>query len=110
MGVMKRAIAWEESQRAKQRAVSAGVHRVYMSFTRGRGWLCEFVEESTRKTLRKLTVATPGRRCVEQVAERGGALHNLESRQMLEYGIQGGRGGVTLKLSAEQLAKLKAAR
>jgi hypothetical protein len=62
------------------------------------------VEESTRATIRRLTVATPEK--VREMAERGGALHNLESRQMLEYGIESGRGGVTLKLSAEQLAKL----
>jgi hypothetical protein len=79
-----------------------------MTFTRGRGWVCEFVEESTRATIRKLTVASPEK--VREMAERRGALHNLESRQMLEYGIESGRGGVTLKLPAEQLAKLKAGR
>jgi hypothetical protein len=54
------------------------------------------------------TVATSEK--VREMAERGGALHNLESRQMLEYGIESGRGGVTLKLTAEQFAKLKAGR
>jgi hypothetical protein len=44
---------------------------------------------------------------MREMAERGGALHNLESRHMLEYGIESGCGGVMLKLSAEQLAKLK---
>jgi len=43
---------------------------------------------------RKLTFATADK--VREMAERGGALSNLESRQMLEYGIQSGRGGVTL--------------
>jgi hypothetical protein len=44
------------------------------------------------------------------MAERGGALSNLESKQMLEYGITSGRGGVTLKLTTEQLANLKGGR
>jgi hypothetical protein len=103
MGEMKRAIAWERSQWAKQRAA---LHPVYMTFTRGRGWACEFVLESTRETIRRLTVASPEK--LREMAERGGALTNLESRQMLEYGIESGRGGVTLKLTGEQLAKLKA--
>ena len=77
-----------------------------MSFARGRAWVCEFVEENTRTTIRRLTFATPEK--VREIAERGGALHNLESRQMLEYGIESGRGGVTLKLTAGQLAKLRA--
>jgi hypothetical protein len=67
-----------------------------------------FDASGTRATIRKLTVASPEK--VREMAERGGALHNLESRQMLEYGIESGRGGVTLKLTAEQLAKLKAGR
>ena len=57
-------------------------------------------------TIRRLTVASPDK--VREMAERGGALHNLESKQMLEYGVQSGRGGVTLNLTEEQLAKLKA--
>jgi hypothetical protein len=47
---------------------------------------------------------------VREVAERGGALSNLESRQMLDYGIQAGRGGVMLKLTTDQLARLKSGR
>jgi hypothetical protein len=69
------------------------------------GWAWEFTEESTRVLIRRLTVASPEK--VREMAERGGALHNLASRQMLEYGIESGRGGVTLKLTAEQLARLK---
>jgi len=42
-----------------------------------------------------LRVATPDK--VREMAELGGALSNLESRQMLEYGIESGRGGVTLE-------------
>jgi hypothetical protein len=104
MGHMKRAVEWER----KQWAARAAVHPVYMQFTRGREWACEFVEESTRATIRRVTVASPEK--VREMAERGGALSNLESRQALEYGITTGRGIVTLKLSAEQLANLKGGR
>ena len=91
MGHMKRAVEWERKQWAKRRAV----HPVYMTFTRSEGWICEFTEESIRVPIRRLTVASPDK--VREMAERGGALSNLESRQMLEYGIESGRGGVTLE-------------
>jgi hypothetical protein len=67
-----------------------------MAFALRESWQCEFTEVDSRTPLpRKLTF------------ERGGALSNLESRQMLEYGIQSGRGGVTLKLTEDQLSRLK---
>jgi hypothetical protein len=43
---------------------------------------------------------------VRELAERGGALHNLESRQMLEYGISSKRGGLMLKLTTQQYQNL----
>ena len=101
---MKRAVEWER----KQLAARAAVHPVYLEFTRRRGWLCEFVEESTRKPIRTLTVASPEK--LREMAERGGALPNLEAKQALEYGITSGRGIVTLKLTADQLASLKGGR
>ena len=103
MGHMKRAVEWEKKQWAKRTAV----HPVHMTFTRFEGWICEFTEESIRVPIR-VRVATPDK--VREMAERGGALSNLESKQMLEYGITSGRGGVTLKLTAEQLANLKGGR
>lgn len=104
MGHMKRAVERERQQWAKR----AAVHTVYMTFARGRGWICEFREESIRVPIRHLTVASAEK--VREMARRGGALSNLESRQMLEYGIESGRGGVRLKLTAEQLASLKGGR
>jgi hypothetical protein len=71
---MKRAVEWERKQWAKR----AAVHPVYLSFIRGRGWVCEFVEDATRAMIRRLTFASPDK--VREMAERGGALHNLESR------------------------------
>lgn len=104
MGHMKRAVEWERKQWAKRTAV----HPVYMTFTRYQGWICEFTEESIPVPIHRLTVASAEK--VREMAERGGALSNLESRQMLEYGIESGRGGVTLKLTTEQLASLKGCR
>jgi hypothetical protein len=76
-----------------------------MSFQLRESWHCEFTEVDSRTPLpRKLTFATADK--VREMAERGGALSNLESRQMLEFGIQSGRGGVMLKLTDQQYAKL----
>jgi hypothetical protein len=108
MGHMRRAVEWERKQWAKQAAERAAVHPVYLTFTRGRGWLCEFVEESNRATIRRVTVASPEK--VREMATKGGALSDLASKQALEHGIESGRGGVTLKLTADQLASLKGGR
>jgi hypothetical protein len=40
-------------------------------------------------------------------ATRGEAMGTSEARQMLEYAIEVGRGGVYLKLTPEQYARLK---
>jgi hypothetical protein len=85
---------------------TSGLHRVYMAFALRESWRCEFTELDSRTPLPcKLTFASADK--LREMAERGGALSNLESRQMLEFGIQAGRGGVTLKLTADQLARLK---
>ncbi len=84
-------------------------HRVYMAFALRQSWHCQFTEEGYRVPLPcKLTFSSAEK--VREVAERGGALSNLESRQMLDYGIQAGRGGVMLKLTTDQLARLKSGR
>jgi hypothetical protein len=44
------------------------------------------------------------------MAERGGALRDLASRQAVDYGISMGRGSVWLNLTEEQYAKLKRSR
>jgi hypothetical protein len=80
---------------------------VYMRFeVFGPIWICEFVEtDQAGTTLRTLRVGAADK--IREMAQRGGALRNLESRQMLEYGISSGRGGVTLNLTPEQYARLK---
>jgi hypothetical protein len=77
-----------------------------MSFMQSHGWYCQFLEEDLKTPLpRKLTLASSDR--IMELAERVGALRNLESRQALEHGIGVGRGGVFLILSDEQYRKLR---
>lgn len=84
-------------------------HRVYMSFMLSGGWYCQFLEEDLKTPLpRKFTFATEEK--VRELAERGGAFQNLESRHALNHGISNGRGGVWLSLDEEQYAKLKKSR
>jgi hypothetical protein len=44
---------------------------------------------------------------IRELARRGEAFGSSESRQMLEYAISVGRGGIYLKLTSEQYAHLK---
>jgi len=77
-----------------------------MSFMHSRGWYCQFLEADLKTPLpRKLNFASSDK--IVELAERAGALRNLESRQALEHGISVGRGGVFLTLTEEQYSKLK---
>ncbi|MDP9049203.1 MAG: hypothetical protein M3O31_00550 [Acidobacteriota bacterium] len=76
-----------------------------MSFMKSRGWYCQFLEEDLKTPLpRKLTFASSDK--IMELAERAGALRNLESRQALEHGIGVGRGGVFLVLTDDQYREL----
>jgi len=44
---------------------------------------------------------------IRELARRGEALRDSESRQMLEDGIEAGRGGFYLRLTPEQYRKLR---
>jgi hypothetical protein len=81
--------------------------RVYLRFRRhGSAWKCEFLVDGSGAPLpRTLTFANPDK--ITELAKRGDGLPTLESRQMLELGIQAGRGGIFLRLSGEQLANLR---
>jgi hypothetical protein len=84
---------------------SSATHRVYMSFMKSNGWFCQFLEEDLKTPLpRKLTFVSSDK--IMDLAERAGALRNLECRQALELGIGVGRGGVFLILTDEQYQKL----
>ena len=54
---------------------------------------------------RKLTFANPDK--IRELARRGEAWRDSESRQMIENGIQSGRGGIWLRLTPDQYRKLR---
>jgi hypothetical protein len=77
-----------------------------MSFMHSKGWYCQFLEEDLKTSLpRKFTFATSDK--VAELAQKGGGLTNLESKQALENAISMGRGGVFLNLTQEQYDKLR---
>jgi hypothetical protein len=77
-----------------------------MSFFMRSGWQVQFLEADLKTPLpRKLTFADPDK--IRELARRGEAMGTSEARQMLEHAIETGRGGVFLKLTPEQHAKLK---
>jgi len=80
-----------------------------MSYMHSNGWSCQFLEMDLKTSLsRKLTFATVDK--VRGMVSRVGVLKDLADKQGFEHGIQIGRGGVYLDLTAEQYAKLKKAR
>jgi hypothetical protein len=81
-------------------------HRVYMYFQFRGDWQIQFLEADLRTPLpRTLTCTDPEK--IRQLARRGEAWGDSESRQMLEHAIETGRGGVFLRLTPEQYACLR---
>jgi hypothetical protein len=81
-------------------------HRVYTYFFLRSGWQVQFLEPDLKTPLpRKFTFADPEK--IRELAKRGEAWGDSESRQMLEHAIETGRGGVYLRLTPEQYAKLR---
>lgn len=78
---------------------------VYMYFQQRDGWHCQFLEADLKTPLPCKLVFT-GDDKIREMVQRGNGLPTAESRQMLEYAIRTGRGGVFLKLSDEQYVKL----
>jgi hypothetical protein len=78
---------------------------VYASFQCRNGWHVSFLERDLKTSLRKHLTFASEKKIVE-LAERGNADLNLESRAALQHGIENGRGGFYLNLSDEQYAKL----
>ncbi|NYF53950.1 hypothetical protein HDF12_004349 [Edaphobacter lichenicola] len=77
---------------------------VYAAFERKRAWQVVFYDSATQQRLRTVTFQDDEK--LVELAKRGGALPNLESKQMIENAISNGKGGVFLKLSPEQFNKL----
>ena len=81
-------------------------HKVYMSFFLRDGWNVQFLEADARTPLpRKLTFKDPEK--IRELARRGEAWGDSESRQMLENAIEKGRGGMYLRLTPAQYARLR---
>lgn len=77
-----------------------------MSFFFRQGWQIQFLEADLKTPLsRKLTFSDPEK--IRELARRGEAWGDLESRQMLEGAIEQGRGGVYLRLTPEQYRALR---
>ena len=81
-------------------------HVVYMTFFSRQGWQVQFVEADLKTPLPRIfTFADPEK--IRELARRGEAWGTSEARQMLDYGIEVGRGGCYLKLTPGQYAKLR---
>jgi hypothetical protein len=77
-----------------------------MSFFFRSGWQVQFLEADLRTPLpRKLTFTDPDK--IREVARRGEAWNDSESRQMLDHAIETGRGGVFLRLTPDQYSRLR---
>jgi len=77
-----------------------------MSFFSRSGWQVQFLEADLKTPLpRKFTFADPEK--IRELARRGEAWGDSESRQTLEEAIETGRGGICLRLTPEQYARLR---
>jgi hypothetical protein len=77
---------------------------VYMRFTFGKQWTCDFTNQFTQQRVRTLHFTDPEK--VRELAQRGKALTDLSSKNNFEHGIRNGGGGVILELSDFQYDKL----
>jgi hypothetical protein len=70
------------------------------------GWQVQSIEADLRTSLpRTLTFTHPDK--IRELARKGEAWGDSESRRTLEYAIENGRGGVYLKLTPDQYRKLR---
>jgi hypothetical protein len=80
-------------------------HRIYMTFFFRQGWQVQFLESDLKTPLpKKMTFTDPNK--IRELARRGEVWGDSESRQMLEHAIETGRGGVFLRLTPDQYARL----
>jgi hypothetical protein len=79
--------------------------KVYLGFQKRDHWDVWFMQPDLRTSLwLRLTFDNEDK--IRQMAERGGGLPNLESRSMVDHGLEIGRGGVWLELPEDQYQKL----
>jgi hypothetical protein len=81
-------------------------HRIFMQFVRRDVWHVTFLEPGMQTPLPKtLTFRDEGK--IRELARRGEAWQTSEDRQLLDYAIAKGEGGVYLRLSPGQYATLR---
>jgi hypothetical protein len=81
-------------------------HRIFMQFVRRDFWHVTFLEPGLQTPLPKtLTFKDEGE--IRELARRGEAWQTYEDRQRLDYAIAKGEGGVYLRLSPDQYARLR---
>jgi hypothetical protein len=84
-------------------------HVVYMYFQQNGGWHCQFLEADLKTSLPcKLRFSEED--SIRELVARGGGAGTAESRNILEYALRTGRGGVFLHLTDAQYQKLKQSR
>jgi hypothetical protein len=74
--------------------------------SRDGGWYCQFLEADLKTPLPRTFTFNHADK-IRELARRGEAWGNLESKQALEHAIEVGRGGVYLRLTPEQYARLR---
>jgi hypothetical protein len=80
-------------------------HKVYMYFFLREGWFVQFLEADLKTPLpRKFNFTDPEK--IKELAKRGENCGTSEARQMLEHGIESGRGGCYLNLTPAQYREL----
>ncbi|MBN9616248.1 MAG: hypothetical protein BGO25_18115 [Acidobacteriales bacterium 59-55] len=76
-----------------------------MAFEQKKGWEVIVYDSASQQRIRTLQFQDEGK--LLEMVRRGGGLANLEAKQSIERAISDGKGGVFLRLTPEQFAKLK---
>ena len=76
-----------------------------MAFELKKGWEVIVYDSASQQRIRTLKFQDDGK--LLEMVKRGGGLSNLEAKQSIERAVANGKGGVFLRLTAEQFAKLK---
>jgi hypothetical protein len=77
---------------------------VYVAFEKKVSWHLVISDSNSHRRLGTLVFGDDDK--IVELVRRSGGLTNLESKQALERGIDSGKGGVFLKVTPEQYAKL----
>lgn len=79
--------------------------RMYLRFARvDEAWRCQLLEADLRTCVRMLTFKSDEK--LWELAKRGNAFRDPDCKHAFEHAMLHGRGGIDLRLSPEQYAKL----